>query len=284
MSYLLVIPLRQSLTRFLTLPPSRDLAFSNALRLGICFTSLKERFIRGGDMSGRVAHPWFVWYMTVIGVHLHQEWRHQWADLKIQGTITQILLTMVLKMQETETPFTMLQAYSLMATACTYTHTVVPGQRYLERCQEMIEEHGFGLVDPTWIDGSLRGSPSIVDRPSEYTEEKHELVSVLLNLMYLQCMNCLLYDECHGLLTDLEAQLPDFEVGRLPRDHVPWDTLFKYHFTAGLSGGFRTLFVRAQGPYCSLGPGRVPTCKSGQKRRSEGLPNNCHRYQCLSQV
>ena len=214
MSYLLVIPLRQSLARLLTLPSSRELAFSNALRLGLCFTSLKERFIRSGDMSGRVVHPWFVWYMTVMGVHLHQEWRHQWRDLEIQGTITQKLLAMVLKMQETQPPFIVFQVYSLMATACTYTHTVVPGQRYLERCQEMIEKHGFRLVDPTWIDASLRGSPSTVDRPSEYTEEKHELVSVLLNIMYLQCINCLLYDECHGWFTDLEAQLPEFEVCR----------------------------------------------------------------------
>jgi len=162
--------------------------------------------------------------MGVMGVHLHQEWHHQWRELKIQGTITQTLLAMVLDMQETQSPFIMLQVFSLMATACTYTHTIVPGQRYLERCQEMVEKHGFRLVDPTWVDASMRGSPSIVDRPSEYTEEKHELVSVLLNIMYLQCINSMLYDECHGWLADLEAQLPEFEVGRLPPDHVPCGT------------------------------------------------------------
>jgi len=285
MSYLLVIPLRQFPARFLTLPPSRDLAFSHALRLGICFTSLKEKFIRNGDMSGRVVHPWFVWFMNVMGIHLHQERRHLWEELRIQGTITQIILQMVYDMQESEQPpLLMLHVVSYMALACTYTHTIVPGQRYLLRCHKMVKKHGFGLVGPTWIDASSRGSPSTVDRPSEYTEEKHELVSILLHLMYLQCIHCLLYNKCHGLFADLEAQLPDFEVGRLPRDRVPWGTLFKYHFTAGLSGGVRTLFDRAQSPYSSFGSGCVPTYRSGQRRRFVNHPEKRRRYRCLSQV
>ena len=223
MSYLLVIPLRQSLARFLTLPSSRDLAFSNALRLGICFTPLKERFIRDGDMTGRFVHPWFVWFMNVMGIHLHQERRHMWLELKIQSKITQLILAMVVKMRESNPPpLLMLHVYSYMALACTYTHTIVPGRRYLQRSHEMVEEHGFGLVGPTWIDASSRRSPSTFDRPPEYTEEKHEMVSILLHLMYLQCIHCLLYKKCHGLFANLEAQLPDFEVGRPPRDHFPW--------------------------------------------------------------
>lgn len=217
MVFLLVIPLRQLFARFLTLPSSRDLAFSNSLRLGICFTSLKEKFIRDGDLSGRVVHPWFVYYMSVMGVHLHQEIRHQWVDLKTQGMLTQALLRMVVKMQEThQPPLLMFHIFSLMATACTYTHTLVPARRYLERCHEMILKEDFRLVE-TWIDASVRRAPSAVDRPTEYTEDKHELVSILLNLMYLQCIHCLIYDECHGMFADLESQLPDFEVRRLPR-------------------------------------------------------------------
>jgi len=153
-----------------------------------------------------------------MGIHLYQESRHQWVQLYTQGALTQILLTMVLKMQETEPPFDVFQAFYLMTMSCTYTHTIVPAQRYLERCQEMIRTEGFSLVDPTWVDASSRGSPSPVDddRPSEYTEEKHELVSILVNLMYIQCMHCMLYDKCHGMFADLEAQLPDFEVGFPP--------------------------------------------------------------------
>ncbi|KAF9651446.1 hypothetical protein BDM02DRAFT_3267070 [Thelephora ganbajun] len=191
----------------------RSLAFSNALRLGICFTPLKERFIREGDLSGHIVHPWFTWFMAVMGVHLHQESRHQWEQLKIQGTLTQILLKMVLKMQETDPPFNVLQVFYLMAMSCTYTHTLVPARRYLKKCKDMIRMGGFRLAEPTWIDASSRASPPtaiIDDRPPEYTEEKHELVSILVNLMYLQCMHCMLYDECHDMFVDLEVQLPDF--------------------------------------------------------------------------
>ena len=78
----------------------------------------------------------------------------------------------------------------------------------------MIDAEGYRLIDPTWIEASSRASLPIVidDRPSEYTEEKHELVSILANLMYMQCIHCMLYDKCHDLYTDLEAQLPDFGV------------------------------------------------------------------------
>ena len=78
----------------------------------------------------------------------------------------------------------------------------------------MIRSEGFALVDPTWIDASSRTLTDavFVDRPPAYTEEKHEIVSCLLNLMYLQCMHCMMYDECHDLYADLEAQLPDFAV------------------------------------------------------------------------
>ena len=82
----------------------------------------------------------------------------------------------------------------------------------------MIDAEGYRLIDPTWIEASSRASLPIVidDRPSEYTEEKHELVSILANLMYLQCIHCMLYDECHDLYPDLEAQLPDFGVRLSP--------------------------------------------------------------------
>ena len=152
--------------------------------------------------------------MAVMGVHLYQESRHQWEQLRTQGALAQILLKMVLTMQETGPPFDLFQAFYCMALSCTYTHTLVPARRYLERCQEMIRTEGFRLADPTWVDASSRGSPSTVidDRPPEYTDEKHELVSVLVNLMYLQCMHCMLYNECHGMYADLEAQLPDFAV------------------------------------------------------------------------
>lgn len=162
--------------------------------------------------------------MTVMGLHLHQERRHRWEQLDIQSWIIQSLLKMVLKMQETQPPFELFQAFYLMAMSCTYTHTLVPARRYLERCREMIKAEGFGLLDPTWIDASSRASPSrvIYDRPSEYTEEKHELVSVLINLMYLQCLHCMLYDECHGIYADVEAQLPDFAV------RSPWSLVGLY--------------------------------------------------------
>ena len=214
MGYLLVIPLRQFFAPFLTLPPSRNLAFSNSLRLGICFTPYKASIIRDGDLSGRVVHPWFTWFMAVMGVHLHQESRHQWAQLTIQGTIAQRLLRMVLGMQETGSAFDIFQAFYLMAMSCTYTHTLVPARRYLEKCQVMIKMERYRLVDPDWIDASTRTSSSAIidDRPSEYTDEKHELVSILVGLMYQQCIHCMLYNECHGLYADLEAQLPEFEV------------------------------------------------------------------------
>lgn len=162
--------------------------------------------------------------MAVMGVHLHQERRHQWGQLSIQGSLTQILLRMVLGMVETELPYTVLQAFYLMAMACTYTHTLVPGRRYLEKCQQLIRVYRLTLGDPNWIDASSRQSPPAVinDRPSEYTDEKHEEVSILVNLMYLQCIHCILYDECHGLFADVEAQLPDFQVCcRLLCDCVP---------------------------------------------------------------
>jgi hypothetical protein len=126
-------------------------------------------------------------------------------------------------MQETELPSVIFQALSLMAMACTYTHTLVPAQRYLERCKAMIDAEGYRLIDPTWIEASSRASLPIVidDRPSEYTEEKHELVSILANLMYMQCIHCMLYDKCHDLYTDLEAQLPDFGVRFPPCFYVP---------------------------------------------------------------
>lgn len=59
----------------------RNLALSNSLRLGMCFTRLKERFIREGDLTGRVVHPWFSWFTAVMGVHLYQESRHEWQQL-----------------------------------------------------------------------------------------------------------------------------------------------------------------------------------------------------------
>ncbi|KAF9792197.1 hypothetical protein BJ322DRAFT_20130 [Thelephora terrestris] len=191
----------------------RTLAFSNALRLGICFTKLKERFILEGDLTGHVVHPWFIWFMAVMGVHLHQEIRHEWQQLGIQRHLTQVLLTMVVGMKDTGPRFDLLQAWYFMAMSCTYTHTLVPAQRYLLRCQELIKSEDMRLVEPNWIDASTRASPSDApahDCPPEYTEKKHELVSVLVNLMYLQCMHCLLYGECHGMFADLEAQLPDF--------------------------------------------------------------------------
>lgn len=153
-----------------------------------------------------------------MGVHLHQESRHQWGELRLHATIAQTLLKMVLGMQATASPSDVLLAFYCMAMSCTYTHTLVPARRYLVRCQELIRSGGFGLVDQTWIDASSRTSKSaaIVDCPPAYTEEKHEMVACLLNLMYQQCMHCMMYDECHGLYADLEAQLPEFAVRRPP--------------------------------------------------------------------
>lgn len=191
----------------------RSLALTNSLRLGMCFTRRKERFIREGDLTGRVLHPWFTWFTAVMGVHLHQESRHEWQQLEIQRMLTQMLLKMVVELREKEPPLEVLHAWYLMAMSCTYTHTVVPAQRYLQRCQELIKAEDVRLVEPNWIDASTRASPSdiaIDDRPPEYTEKKHELVSVLVNLMYLQCMHRLMYGACHDLYAELEAQLPDF--------------------------------------------------------------------------
>ena len=239
MGYLSVISSRHLFVLFLTLSSSRSLAFSNSLRLGIYFTPLKERFIRKGDLSGHVVHPWFTWFMAAMGVHLYQEGRHRWGRFTIQGTLTQILLEMVLKMQKTGPPFDVFQAFYLMAMSCTYTDTHVPAGRYFERCQGIIRTEGFRFVDPNWADVSSRVSPSAFteDHLSEYTEGKHELVSILANLMYLQCIHCMLYNECHGLFADLEAQLPEFAV-RFPPLCGHRGTLLKCHFTAGLSRGF----------------------------------------------
>ena len=283
MGYLLVIPLRHFLT-FLTLSSSRSLAFSHALRLGMCFTPLKKRVILDGDMSGRYVHRWFAWFMAVMGVHLHQERRHQWGELRIQGTLTQILLRMVLGMVETELPYTILHAFYLMAMACTYTHTLVPARRYLERCQEIIKLYQLTMGDSTWIDASSRRSPPVVinDRPPEYTDEKHEEVSILVNLMYLQCIHCIMYNECHGLYADLEAQLPDFEVSCLC-DRVPQDTPLNYHFVAGLSRGFRTLLYGAQSPHRSFGSGCVPAYRSAPATRSAHFPHNTSSSAVLTQ-
>ena len=162
--------------------------------------------------------------MAVMGVHLHQESRHEWRQLDTQGALTQILLKMVLKMQDDGLTFDVLHAFYLMAMSCTYTHTLVPGRRYMIKCEEIVLSQDFRLVEPTWIDASTRSSPSVGmvdDRPPEYTEKKHEEVSVLLNLLYLQCMHCILYDECHGMYANLEAQLPDFAV-RFPSGYVPY--------------------------------------------------------------
>lgn len=150
-----------------------------------------------------------------MGVHLYQESRHQWVELRLQSTLSKMLLNMVLKMQGNVPTFDLFQAFYLMAMSCTYTHTLVPARRYLLRCQEMICAEGYTLADPAWIDASSRTSlPALIDdRPSEYTEEKHEMVSILANLMYLQCMHCMLYGKCRGLYADnLETQLPDFAV------------------------------------------------------------------------
>lgn len=106
-----------------------------------------------------------------------------------------------------------------MAMSSTYTHTIVPAQRYLLRCQELINSEDFRLVEAIGVEASTRSSPSttpIDDGPPEYNDKKHELVSVLVNLMYLQCIHCLLYDACHGMYADLEAQLPDLAVRFLP--------------------------------------------------------------------
>ena len=149
-----------------------------------------------------------------MGLHLYQESRHQWEQLRTQSSLVQALLRMVLSVQETEPPVDVFQAFYLMAMSCTYTHTLVPARRYLERCEDMVRTQGFRLVDPSWIDASSRASPYTAtdDRPSEYTEEKHEMVSILVNLIYIQCMHCMLYNKCHGMFADLEAQLSDFAV------------------------------------------------------------------------
>lgn len=234
-----------SITSFLiiplTLPSSRSLAFSNSLRLGICFTHLKGKFIQQGDLTSRVVHPWFIWFMAVMGVHLHQENLHEWEELRIQRTLTQVLLSMLLKMRETGPPFDIFQAWYLLAMSSTYTHTIVPAQRYLLRCQELIKSEDLGLVESTVVDASTRSSPfttGIDDRPPEYNDRKHELVSVLVNLIYLQCIHCLLYDACHGMYADLEAQLPDFEVhfpSLYSSKHVPQSS-----FLSGLIRTFST--------------------------------------------
>ena len=242
--YLSVVLLRHFPFLSLTLLSSRTLAFSNGLRLGICFTKLKERFIREGDLTGRVVHPWFTWFMAVMGVHLHQESRHEWQQLKTQRQLTQVLLTMIIDMKDTAPRFDLLHAWYFMAMSCTYTHTLVPGRRYLMRCEELVKSEDMRLVEPTWIDASTRRSPSVAhvhDHPPEYTEKKHELVSVLANLMYLQCMHCLLYGRCHGMFADLEAQLPDFAVRPL---HIPSSKCSaQVSFSSGLIRKF-SIFLR----------------------------------------
>ena len=204
------------------MPSSRSLAFSNSLRLGICFAHLKEKIIRQGDLTSRVGHPWFIWFMAMTGVHLHQESRHDWRELRIQRMLTQMLFFMLLEMRATGPPFDIFQAWYLMAMSSTYSHTTIPAQRYLLRCQELIKSEDFRLVEPTEVEASTRPPPFtavIGDRPPEYNDEKHELVSLLVNLIYLQCIHCLLYDACHGMYADLEAQLPDFAVRFLRLHH-----------------------------------------------------------------
>ena len=180
--------------------------------------------------------------------------------------LTQLLLGMVVELREKEPPLEVLHAWYLMAMSCTYTHTVVPAQRYLQRCQELIKAEDIRLVEPNWIDASTRASPSVMaidDRPPEYTEKKHELVSVLVNLMYLQCMHRLMYGACHDLYAELEAQLPDFAVSfQQSRSSGP---ITQVSFLESLSGGFRSLLHDTQNSHGSFGPGCVPAHRTAQE-------------------
>jgi len=164
--------------------PSRILALSHRLQLGIPLTIAKQHAVALGDLSNTVIHRFFTYFMTVYGCHLDQERRRNFDLIHVQALLTQLCLEAVLTMVEADDPFSSIQAYYFMANSCFYTYTYVPATRYLKKAVDIAKRHGIRMVDRSFSNSS--DSPNhntIMDPPPEHLESVQERVATLVQLI-----------------------------------------------------------------------------------------------------
>lgn len=189
------------------LAPSRILALSHRLQLGIPLTFAKQRAIALGDISNANIHRFFTYFMTVYGCHLDQERRRNFDLVHVQALLTQLCLETVLTMVEAEDPLSFIQAYYFMAGSCFYTYTYVPGKRYLKKAIDVAKRNGIRMVDRSFSSSS--DSPShnaIMDPPPEYLELVQERIATLVQLIFTPLQHRLLTGEDIPLSNYLEEQ------------------------------------------------------------------------------
>jgi hypothetical protein len=156
------------------------------LQLGIPLTFAKQHAIALGDVSGNIVHRFFTYFMTVFGCHLDQERRRNFDLIHVQALLTQLVLEIVLTIVEGEDPFTFLQVYYVMSSACFYTYTYVQAKRYLEKAMDIAKRNRMRLVDRSFSDCS--DSPthnSIMDPPPEHLESVRERVVTLVQIIFM---------------------------------------------------------------------------------------------------
>jgi hypothetical protein len=209
LSMKLCVP-RNPLERVSDISPSRILALSHRLQLGVPLTFAKQHAIALGDVSNTIIHRFFTYYMTVFGCHLDQERRRNFDLIHIQALLTQLCLETVLTMNEEGDPFAFIQAYCVMANSCFYTYTNVPGKRYLKKAIDIAKKRGIRMVDRSFSDSS--DSPNhntIMDPPPEYLESVQERVATLAQLIFMPLQHRLLTGEAIRLSSYLEDQFRD---------------------------------------------------------------------------
>ena len=206
--------------------PSRILALSHRLQLGLPLSFAKQHAVALGDLSNTVIHRFFTYYMTVFGCHLDQERRRTFDFIHVQALLTQLCLETVLTMPETENPFSFTQAYYFMASSCFYTYTYVPAKRYLKKAIDTAKRHGIRMVDRSFSDSS--DSPNrnmIMDPPPEHLDSVRERVATLSQMIFAPLQHRLLTGDDFPVSDYLEDQFRnELPVGYpLPASERPSD-------------------------------------------------------------
>jgi len=98
----------------------------------------------------------------------------------------QLCLEIVLTIKEADDPFSLLQVLCFMASACFYTYTYIPAERYIERAIGIAKRNDIRMVDRSFSNSSDSPNQSaILDPPSEYLESVQERVATLVQLIFM---------------------------------------------------------------------------------------------------
>ena len=141
--------------------------------MGIRFTPEKQRALSGGDTSGTVIHPFFIYAAQSIGTHLCEGVDRSPAVIKLHARYVQTSLELLAEISEGRDWELKAQVMLWVASGSIVMRLGNLTASYIEKSCDAIDAGGLQLV-PTY------------GRPPAYSEDLHEKLSALSQIIYFE--------------------------------------------------------------------------------------------------